>query len=101
MKKKLSGIIVSNKMTGTVAVRVERKFRHPKYSKVITRHKVHLAHVVGKIPKINEHVEIEECRPVSKRVHFVVTSKTYAEEIKVESKKIIKKNVTKKVISKK
>ena len=101
MKKKLSGIVVSNSMTGTVAVRVERKFRHPKYSKVITRHKVHLAHVKGKVPKINEYIEIEECRPVSKRVHFVISSQEYVEEKKVEKKKTIKKTNNKKIVSKK
>ncbi|MBI3366499.1 30S ribosomal protein S17 [Candidatus Roizmanbacteria bacterium] len=75
MKKILTGEVVSTKMQKTVLVRVERKFRHPKYGKVIKRHKKFKAHNENIELVVGDVVEIEETRPISKDKHFKVIKK--------------------------
>ncbi len=75
MKKILQGEVVSNKMTKTVVVKVERKTRHPLYQKVIIRHKKYKAHNEEMKLEIGDVVEIEETRPISKDKHFMVIKK--------------------------
>ena len=75
MKKTFDGKVVSAKMQKTVIVEVERKFRHVKYQKVIVRHSRFKAH--NELEKINvgDMVRIEESKPISKDVHFIVKEK--------------------------
>lgn len=75
MKKTLTGKIVSDKMTNTVVVVVESKFRHPKYKKIIIRHKKYKAHNENKDYKVGDVVVMEETRPISKDKHFIVIKK--------------------------
>lgn len=75
MKKKLIGKVVSNKMIKTVVVKVERRFSHPKYKKVIKRHKKYKAHNEQFNLKIGDKVLIEESRPISKDKRFIVVKK--------------------------
>jgi small subunit ribosomal protein S17 len=75
MKKIFIGDVVSTKMQKTVVVRVERKFRHPLYKKVITRHKKFKAHNEKLELAVGDRVEIEETRPISKDKHFIVKEK--------------------------
>ena len=75
MKKTFVGQVVSNKMTKTVVVKVEHKFRHAKYQKVITRHKKFKAHNPELALQIGDTVQIEETRPISKDKHFIVVKK--------------------------
>lgn len=58
------GRVVSDKMTNTVTVLVERRVKHPLYGKVITRTAKYHAHVEGGIAKQGDLVEIEESRPI-------------------------------------
>ena len=67
------GRVVSDKMTNTVTVLVERRVKHPLYGKVITLTKKYHAHVEGGIAKQGDLVEIEECRPLSKTKTWRVT----------------------------
>ncbi|MBI2838270.1 MAG: 30S ribosomal protein S17 [Acidobacteria bacterium] len=60
------GTVVSDKMTKTVAVAVERKVRHPRYDKVIRKTKKFLAHDEADTAKMGDVVLIEETRPLSK-----------------------------------
>lgn len=76
MKKILIGIVVSTKMKNTIVIRVERKFRHPFYHKVIIRHKKYKAHNEDKTIQIGDKVEIQETRPISKDVYFIVIKKS-------------------------
>jgi len=69
-KKRLQGKVVSTKMDKTISVYVERYFRHPKYKKRILRTKKFLVHDEKQLAKINDIVEIIECRPLSKRKSF-------------------------------
>ncbi len=67
------GRVVSDKMTNTVTVLLERRVKHPLYGKVITLTKKYHAHVEGGIAKQGDLVEIEECRPLSKTKTWRVT----------------------------
>lgn len=62
----LQGTVVSNKMTDTIVVLVERRVKHDKYNKIIKRSsKVH-AHDAGNTASIGDKVVITETRPISK-----------------------------------
>jgi small subunit ribosomal protein S17 len=65
-RKVQKGIVVSNKMEKTVVVKIERRIRHPKYGKVITREKKVYAHNDLKPLQIGDEVKIMETRPLSK-----------------------------------
>lgn len=75
MKKTLIGKVVSTKMTKTVVVMVERKFRHAVYHKVIIRHKKYKVHNEKLDLKLGDTVKIEETKPISKDKHFIVIEK--------------------------
>ena len=75
MPKTLTGTVVSTKMQKTVVVKVERKFRHPLYEKVVTYHKKYKAHNEDFDLKEGDVVKIIETRPISKDKHFKVIEK--------------------------
>jgi len=66
VKKKREGVVVSDKMTKTRVVVIERVFRHPRYQRVITRSKRLKAHDEQNASKVGDRVLIEETRPLSK-----------------------------------
>ncbi|HKC06353.1 MAG TPA: 30S ribosomal protein S17 [Candidatus Eisenbacteria bacterium] len=66
VKKTREGVVVSDKMTKTRVVRIERVFRHPRYQRVITRSKRLKAHDEQNASKVGDRVLIEETRPLSK-----------------------------------
>ncbi len=72
MKKVLQGRVVSDKADKTVTVRVERRFKHPLYGKVVTQSKKYLAHDENNEYGEGDVVEIISSRPVSKRKRFRV-----------------------------
>jgi small subunit ribosomal protein S17 len=65
-KKERVGEVISNKMTKTIVVRVERRFPHPQYKKVITQFNKFYAHDEKSEAKVGDRVRIQECRPLSK-----------------------------------
>ena len=65
-RKERVGEVISNKMTKTIIVRVERRFPHPKYKKVITGFKKFYAHDEKNEAHIGDVVRIEESRPLSR-----------------------------------
>lgn len=65
-RKERIGEVISSKMAKTIIVRVERRFPHPKYKKVITGYKKLYAHDEKSEAKIGDVVRIEETRPLSK-----------------------------------
>jgi len=75
MNKQITGIVVSTAMQKTVVIQTERKYRHPLYLKVITKHKKFKAHNELKDIAIGDKVVIEETRPISKDTHFRVINK--------------------------
>ena len=75
--KTREGVVVSDKMTKTRVVMIERVYRHPRYERVITRSKRLKAHDETNASKVGDRVLIEETRPVSKdkrwRIRQVLT----------------------------
>jgi small subunit ribosomal protein S17 len=65
-RKERLGEVISNKMAKTITVRVERRFAHPRYKKVVTGYKKFYAHDEKGEAKIGDRVRIEETRPLSK-----------------------------------
>ena len=65
-RKERLGEVISNKMTKTIVVRVERRFPHPRFRKVVTGYKKFYAHDEKSEAKVGDRVRIEETRPLSK-----------------------------------
>ena len=65
-RKERVGEVVSNKMLKTIVVRVERRFPHPKYKKVVTAFTKFYAHDERDEAKVGDKVRIMETRPLSK-----------------------------------
>ena len=65
-RKERVGEVISAKMAKTIVVRVERRFPHPKFSKVITAYKKLYAHDEKSEAKLGDQVRIEETRPLSR-----------------------------------
>ena len=61
-----SGRVLSNKMTKTITVLIERRIKHPLYGKFITRRTKLHAHDENRDCHEGDLVMIEECRPLSK-----------------------------------
>jgi small subunit ribosomal protein S17 len=66
MRKRLIGIVASDKMSKSRRVEVERVFRHPKYGKTVRRKTVCHVHDETNQTHQGDLVEIVECRPMSK-----------------------------------
>ncbi len=75
-KRILQGTVVSDKADKTIVVRVDRRFMHSLYKKVIRRAKRYAAHDEANTHKIGDVVRIRECRPISKRKCWEVMSET-------------------------
>lgn len=70
-RRRLTGVVTSNKMTKTVVVEITRKFRHPLYQKVVHSSKRVKAHdEIG--CQIGDEVQIVESRPLSRDKRWVV-----------------------------
>ena len=65
-RKERVGEVISNKMTKTIVVRVERRFPHPRFKKVVTSYHKFYAHDEKNEAKPGDRVRIEETRPLSK-----------------------------------
>ncbi len=71
-KRILQGEVVSDKTDKTVVVKVERRFTHSLYKKVVRRSKKYHAHDENNQFKTGDLVRIEECVPISKNKRWVV-----------------------------
>ena len=65
-KKERVGEVISNKMTKTIVVRVQRRFPHPVFKKVVTQYNKFYAHDEKSEAKPGDRVRIQECRPLSR-----------------------------------
>jgi small subunit ribosomal protein S17 len=72
VKAEKLGTVVSDKMTKTVVVAVERLVRHPVYGKAQRRTAKFLAHD-EQGAAIGDQVVIVESRPLSRRKRWIVT----------------------------
>jgi small subunit ribosomal protein S17 len=75
--KTREGVVVSDKMTKTRVVLIERVYRHPRYERVVRRTKRLKAHDETNASKAGDRVLLEETRPLSKekrwRIREIVT----------------------------
>ena len=70
--KTISGVVVSDKMTDTIIVKVESYEKHPKYGKFIKRTNKIVAHDAGNTVKEGDKVSIVETKPISKTKRFTL-----------------------------
>ena len=70
-RRRIVGVVTSNKMDKTVNVQITRTYRHPLYKKVVQNKKKVMAHdELG--CEIGDRVKIVESRPISRRKRWVV-----------------------------
>ena len=70
-RRRITGVVTSNKMTRTVVVEITRTFQHPLYHKVVHSSKRVKAHdELG--CQIGDRVQIVESRPISHDKRWVV-----------------------------
>ena len=73
-RKRLSGVVTSDKMDKTVVVAVTTTKRHPLYGKVIRRVKKFMAHDEANECRIGDEVSIIESKPYSRNKRWAVVS---------------------------
>lgn len=88
-RRRITGVVTSNKMQKTVVVEITRNFRHPLYKKVIhSSNRVKAHDELG--CQIGDEVQIVESRPLSaeKRwvVEAIVTHESKTADISLEVK---------------
>lgn len=67
------GTVVSSSMDKTVVVRVEKVVNHPLYHRQMKRSSKFAAHDAENECNVGDRVEIQACRPLSKRKRWRVT----------------------------
>jgi len=65
-RKVREGLVISDRMDKTIVVAVERRFRHPRYEKVIRRTSKLYAHDEKNECRIGDRVKVMATRPLSK-----------------------------------
>jgi small subunit ribosomal protein S17 len=65
-KKTRVGVVVSDKMTKTIVVEVERRVPHPQFKKIVRKTTKFYAHDEEEKAKVGDKVLIQESRPLSK-----------------------------------
>ncbi|HUU45627.1 MAG TPA: 30S ribosomal protein S17 [Acidobacteriota bacterium] len=69
-RKTRTGIVVSDKMQRTIAVKIDRTLIHRVYGRVIRSSSKILAHDPAEQAGIGDRVLVMETRPLSKRKHW-------------------------------
>ena len=87
MPKSRTGVVLSNKMTKTVVVQVERRMKHGKYGKFMTDKKKYKCHDENQSAKPGDKVRIVETRPMSKEKRWRVAEILVKAEIEPTSQK--------------
>ena len=72
-KGEIVGTVISNKMTKSVVVTIERQVRDETYGKQMKRTSRFMAHDERNEAKIGDTVALVESRPLSRRKRWVVT----------------------------
>ena len=65
-KKTMTGVVVSSKMDKTIVVKVERRFAHPVFKKVVKTTKKYKVHDEKNECVEGDFIRIQETRPLSK-----------------------------------
>ena len=84
----MTGVVVSNKMDKTVVIRVERKFSHPVFKKVVKTTKKYKVHDEKNEWLEGDFICIQETRPLSKQKRWrlldIITRKKALQNEKIE-----------------
>jgi small subunit ribosomal protein S17 len=72
-RTEIIGTVVSNKMTKSVVVTIERQVRDALYGKQLRRTSRFMAHDERNDAKVGDKVALVESRPLSRRKRWVVT----------------------------
>lgn len=72
-RRRMTGVVTSNKMTKTVVVEITRTYRHPLYKKVVHSSKRVKAHDELDC-QIGDEVKLVASKPISREKHWVVES---------------------------
>ena len=67
-----TGTVISTKMAKTIVVRVDRVLVHPKYGKRYRVSHKYPVHAPSGKYTVGQTVSFEECRPISKTIHWRV-----------------------------
>ena len=73
-RRRLNGVVTSDKMDKTIVVAVTTTKRHPIYGKVMRRVKKYKAHDENNECRVGDRVQIIESRPISRHKRFMLTS---------------------------
>ncbi len=73
-RKRLTGVVTSDKMDKTVVVAVTTTKRHPRYGKVLRLIKKYKAHDEENECRLGDRVQIIESRPISRQKRWAVVS---------------------------
>jgi small subunit ribosomal protein S17 len=65
-RKERVGVVVSDKMDKSVVVKIERKFMHPVYGRIVRTSSRYIAHDEKNESKVGDTVKIIETRPLSR-----------------------------------
>lgn len=71
-RRRLEGVVLSDKMDKTVVVEVTRLRRHKLYKKVIRQRRKFMVHDEDSSCQVGDRVRIVESRPLSRHKHWVV-----------------------------
>ena len=71
-KREESGIVLSNKMQKTIVVKLDRRIRHAKYGKFITKTKKVKAHDEENTAQIGDLVLLVATKPLSKDKRYAL-----------------------------
>jgi small subunit ribosomal protein S17 len=66
LRKTRTGVVVSDKMDKTIVVSIVRKWKHPRYGKMVKSSKKYKAHDEQNAAKQGDMVLITETRPISR-----------------------------------
>ncbi|MEC7107075.1 MAG: 30S ribosomal protein S17 [Pseudomonadota bacterium] len=70
----VSGVVVSDRMSKSITVKIERRVKHPVYGKFVrTSTKIH-AHDEENQCQVGDTVTVVECRPISKTKTWTLQS---------------------------
>ncbi|MGA4643585.1 30S ribosomal protein S17 [Limisphaera sp. 4302-co] len=65
-RKERIGEVIAARMMKTITVRVERRFAHPRYRKIVKAYKKYYVHDEKGEARVGDRVRIVETRPLSK-----------------------------------
>ncbi len=84
-RRKIQGVVISDKTPKTIVVELTGYRKHPKYKKRVQFRSKYYAHDENELAHLGDVVTIQESRPISKLKRFVLVSvdKKALEDIKV------------------